>query len=136
MGGLAMLAIWILVRLLSEGKNDNGNLTSLNLSSPESDRENGYSSYEAVTGPEPGVDTSFDEFFETYYRNRWSTNDVLRFLRIFLTTTCYSAPEGSVELATYFFARISKDRRISFSNTMPQVSGGHLRGFPDCGGVT
>ena len=110
MGGLAMLAIWILVRLLSEGKNDNGNLTSLNLSSPESDRENGYSSYEAVTGPEPGVDTSFDEFFETYYRNRWSTNDVLRFLRIFLTTTCYSAPEGSIELATYFFARISKDR--------------------------
>jgi len=26
--------------------------------------------------------------------------------------------------------------RISFSNAMPQVSGGHLRGFPDCGDVT
>jgi len=56
------------------------------------------------------VDTSFDEFFETYYKNRRSTNDILSFLRIFLTTTCYSAPGGSVELATYFFARISKDR--------------------------
>src|SRR5437867_4042976 len=65
---------------------------------------------EAVADREPSVDTSFDEFFETYYKNRWSTNDILSFLRSFLTTTCYSAPEGSVELATYFFARISKDR--------------------------
>src|SRR3989442_1078617 len=28
------------------------------------------------------------------------------------------------------------ERRISFSNAMPQVSGGHLRGFADCGDVT
>ena len=126
-----MLVIWTLVRLLSEGKKDNESLTALNLSNAGSDLENGNSSCEAVAGPEPSVGTSFEEFFETYYRKRWSTNDVLRFLRIFLTTTCYSAPEGSVELATYFFARISKDRRISFSNTMPQVSGGHLRGI--CG---
>jgi len=110
MGGLAMVAIWILVRLLFEGKNENGSLTSLNLSNVESDLESGNSSYEAVARPEPSVDTSFDEFFETYYKNRWSTNDILSFLRSFLTTTCYSAPEGSVELATYFFARISKDR--------------------------
>jgi hypothetical protein len=27
-------------------------------------------------------------------------------------------------------------KRISFSNAMPQVSGGHLRGFPDCDDVT
>ena len=105
-----MVAIWILVRLLFEGKNENGSLTSLNLSNVESDLESGNSSYEAVARPEPSVDTSFDEFFETYYKNRWSTNDILSFLRSFLTTTCYSAPEGSVELATYFFARISKDR--------------------------
>ena len=26
--------------------------------------------------------------------------------------------------------------KISFSNAMPQVSGGQLRGFPDCGDVT
>ncbi|PYS06463.1 MAG: hypothetical protein DMG17_32370 [Acidobacteria bacterium] len=89
MGGLAMVAIWILVRLLFEGKNENGSLTSLNLSNVESDLESGNSSYEAVARPEPSVDTSFDEFFETYYKNRWSTNDILSFLRIFLTTTCY-----------------------------------------------
>src|SRR5207249_3658005 len=44
---------------------------------------------EAVADREPSVDTSFDEFFETYYKNRWSTNDILSFLRSFLTTTCY-----------------------------------------------
>jgi len=66
MGGLAMVAIWILVRLLFEGKNENGSRTSLNLSNVESDLESGNSSYEAVARPEPSVDTSFDEFFETY----------------------------------------------------------------------
>jgi len=25
---------------------------------------------------------------------------------------------------------------INFSNNMPQVSGGHLRGVPDCGEIT
>ena len=126
MGGLAMVAIWILVRLLFEGKNENGGLTSLNLSNVESDLESGNSSYEAVARPEPSVDTSFDEFFETYYKNRWSTNDILSFLRIFLTTTCYSAPEGSVEMATYFFARISKDRAelVSlYENELSEVGG-------------
>src|SRR2546428_3897210 len=44
---------------------------------------------EAVADREPSVDTSFDGFFETYYKNRWSTNDILSFLRSFLTTTCY-----------------------------------------------
>jgi hypothetical protein len=126
MGGLAMLAIWILVRLLFEGNNHNESLTSLNLSNAESDLEDGSSLYKAVADPEPSVDTSFDEFFETYYRNRWSADDVLRFLRIFLTTTCYSAPEGSVELATYFFARISKDRAelvALYEKKLSEVSG-------------
>jgi len=70
MGGLAMLTIWILVRLLFEVKNDSESITSLNLSNAESDLESGNSSYEEVARPEPSVDTSFDEFFETYYNYR------------------------------------------------------------------
>jgi len=32
--------------------------------------------------------------------------------------------------------RNKNNRRISFSNAMPHVSGGHLRGFAECGDVT
>src|SRR3989442_7308002 len=44
MGGLAMVAIWILVRLLFEGNNENGSLTSLHLSNDYSGLESANSS--------------------------------------------------------------------------------------------